>query len=343
MGLSDAWAGLKNRPKMENQTMNDNLPATIPTDLTDRIDRYTQLAKGALSDNTERAYRADTAVFNRWCAEQGREPLPASPETVAAFIDEMAENHRPATIRRYIAALTKLHTAAGLPSPARSEIVRLAIKRMNRSRGTRQEQATALTRDVIDRIIASCGDSLIDLRNIALVSLAYDTLTRRSEIVGINVEDISVSEDGNGTVLIRRSKTDQEGAGDVRFLAADTVSAIQRWTEAAQIQEGALFRSVSKGGVIGKRIDTRDVPRIFKRLADRAGVAFDGISGHSTRVGAAQDMAAAGLGVTEIMQSGGWKSPTMVGRYTERLMARRGAAAKLAALQGRAPITNGTS
>ena len=90
MGLSDAWAGLKNRPKMENQTMNDNLPATIPTDLTDRIDRYTQLAKGALSDNTERAYRADTAVFNRWCAEQGREPLPASPETVAAFIDEMA-------------------------------------------------------------------------------------------------------------------------------------------------------------------------------------------------------------------------------------------------------------
>ena len=281
-------------------------------------------------------------MFAAWCADRNLNSLPADPETVATFIDEMAETRRPATVRRYIAALTKLHTAAGLPSPGKSETVRLAIKRMNRSRGTRQEQAAALNRDVIDRMIAACGNDPIDLRNIALVNLAYDTLARRSEIVAIDVEDISIVEDGNGTVLIRRSKTDQEGIGDVRFLAADTVTAIRRWTMTAEIREGALFRSVSKGGVIGDRIDTRDVPRIFKRLANRAGIDPKGISGHSTRVGAAQDMANAGLGVTEVMQSGGWKSPTMVGRYTERLMARRGAAAKLAAIQGRATITNGT-
>jgi len=87
----------------------------LPADVAERIDEYTRQARGALATNTERAYRADTAVFAAWCADRNLNSLPADPETVATFIDEMAETRRPATVRRYIAALTKLHTAAGLP------------------------------------------------------------------------------------------------------------------------------------------------------------------------------------------------------------------------------------
>jgi len=337
--------------------MTNHLPVKVnqlpplPSDLVERIEEYSEQAKGALSGNTERAYRADTAVFCTWCAEQGCKPLPAAPETVAAFVDAMSGTRKPATVRRYIAAIAKLHAAAGLESPARAEIVKLAVKRMNRSVGTRQDQASPLNRETVDKMIAATeallpqsGDDrrrLIHLRDVALLSVAYDTLVRRSELIAIGIEDIAYSEDGNGTVLIRKSKTDQEGAGDIRFLAADTMNAIRRWTQAAEIESGALFRSVSKGGEIGDRIDNHDVSRIFKKMANRADVDPSGISGHSTRVGASQDMAAVGLGVTEIMQSGGWKSPVMVGRYTERLLARRGAAAKLAVLQGRANLTNG--
>ena len=111
---------------------------------------------------------------------------------------------------------------------------------------------------------------------------------------------------------------------------------VKRWIAAAGFADGPLFRSVRKGGNIGGALDAGDVARIFKRLADQAGIAADGISGHSTRIGAAQDLTAAGFGLPEVMVAGGWRSPEMVGRYTEHLAARRGAMAKLAERQNRA-------
>ncbi len=78
-----------------------------------------------------------------------------------------------------------------------------------------------------------------------------------------------------------------------------------------------------------------EVARVFKRMAKAAGLDPSGLSGHSTRIGAAQDMVGGGLDIAEIMQAGGWRTPVMVARYSERLTASRGAAAKLARLQGR--------
>ena len=79
------------------------------------------------------------------------------------------------------------------------------------------------------------------------------------------------------------------------------------------------------------------MPRILKGMARAAGLpraVVAGLSGHSTRVGAAQDMIAADLELPKIQQAGRWKSPAMVSRYGERLLARRGGAAELARLQG---------
>jgi integrase len=132
-----------------------------------------------------------------------------------------------------------------------------------------------------------------------------------------------------------RHQADAEGAGAVRFLASDTVRSLRTWLTAAAVDHGPLFRTVTKGGTLGGRIDPGDVARVFRRMALRAGVDPAGISGHSTRVGAAHDMVAHGLEIGEVMQAGGWKTPVMVARYTERLTARRGAAAKLAMLQKR--------
>src|SRR6185312_6059819 len=111
---------------------------------------------------------------------------------------------------------------------------------------------------------------------------------------------------------------------------------LKRWLSASGVAEGPLFRSVGKGGAVGGPLSPDDVARIFRRLARRAGVPSDGISGHSTRVGAAQDLTAGGFGLNDIMLAGGWRSPQMVARYTERLAVRRGAMAKLAVMQDRA-------
>ncbi len=109
-----------------------------------------------------------------------------------------------------------------------------------------------------------------------------------------------------------------------------------RWLEVSSGMPGPVFRAVRKADNIGGRLDAGDVARIFKLLARHAGIEADDISGHSTRVGAAQDLAAAGFGLPEILIAGGWRSPTMVGRYTEHLAARSGAMAKLAERQNRA-------
>src|SRR5207249_3091497 len=157
-----------------------------------------------------------------WCADAGRESLPVSIETIVEFIDAMAQVRLPATIRRYVSSISTQHGAAVLPNPTTALEVKLALKRMSRTRGVRQAQAAPLSRERVDRMIAACGNRLRDLRDLALLAVAYDTLGRRSEIVAMNLCDVAVAEDGSGTVLIRRSKADQDGAGQVRFLAPDT-------------------------------------------------------------------------------------------------------------------------
>jgi len=322
--------------------MADELTTTVAaTDLAHaNLLRYAAEAQGAFAPNTVRALRADTAVFSAWCYTAGVPMLPAAPQTVADFIDAMrAASKRPATIRRYVSSIAHLHRAAGLPVPSDSNTVKLALRRMMKGDGAAQQQADGLTRRLVDRALHAGGSRLRDLRNRALLAVAYDTLCRRSELVTLQRKDLQAGLHGDGTLLVRRGKTDQEGAGMVRFLAPDTMVLLRDWTAAAGVTEGPLFRSVRKGGRVGDALDPGDVARLFKVMVRAAGLSAEQasrISGHSSRVGAAQDMAASDrIEMPAIMQAGGWKSPQMVARYTQRQAARRSGAAKLAELQNR--------
>lgn len=300
--------------------------------------QHAHAARGAYAPNTERALRADTAVFTGWCLEAGLTALPALPSTVAAFVDGIGPLKAPATVQRYVSSIATFHRGARLPNPCEDELVRLALKRLHRGRGRAQAQATPLTRDLVDRMLDAAGTGLRGLRNRALLAVAYDSLCRRSELVAVQYRDLEGGSQGDGTLAIRRSKTDQEGRGSVRYLAADTMRAVQAWLDAGGVREGALFRAVGKGGTLGGPLDAGDVARLFKAMAvtvglDRGVVA--GISGHSSRVGAAQDQVRYGVELPAVMQAGGWKTAEMVSRYTAKLDARRSGAAKLAMLQNR--------
>ncbi|KMO22831.1 tyrosine-type recombinase/integrase [Methylobacterium indicum] len=320
--------------------------------LVERLDEHARAARGAFADNTMRAFAADSRIFAAWCREAGRAMLPATPETIAAFIDAQAETKSRATVERYRSSIAALHRAAGLPNPCADEIVRLAVKRMNRAKGRRQKQAEPLNRTSIDRMLTVMtpdrlhrrvsegehGAPLIALRNAALVAVAYDTLLRRSELVSLYIGDLERGSDGSGTILVRRSKADQEGEGTIKYLAPDTMAHIVTWLAAARLESGPLFRPLTKGGKVGaSALGDREVARVFQALAAAAGLKLSRLpSGHSTRVGATQDMFAAGFELLEVMQAGSWKTPAMPARYGERLRAQRGAARKLATLQNRA-------
>ena len=306
--------------------------------LGERVAAYLKDARGAFSENTERAVRSDVEIFTDWCKARGLRALPASAQTMASFIDTMAKIRAPATVHRYVYSIVTLHKAVQLQDPLKRTRVRLALQRMHRRRGRRQEQARGLTWPLRERMLEACGDRLIDDRNKALLAVAYDTLLRRSELVALEISDLLVEMDGSGTLLVRRGKTDPGGEGALQYLAPDTVRLVQGWLARSGILQGRLFRSIRKDGRLGMKLDDSQVPRIYKAMARAAGLGDDvveGLSGHSARVGAAQDMIACGIELPAILQAGRWKSTAMVHRYGERLLAKRSGAAQLAERQHR--------
>ena len=307
--------------------------------LAEQLGQFVQAARGAFSSNTERALKSDLAIYAEWCAERGERALPATPDTVAAFVDAKAEVRAPATVRRYVTSLVIAHRALGLEKTLKSPPVQLALKRMHRRKGRRQDQAAGLTWPLRQRLLEAASDRLIDDRNRALLAVAYDALLRRAELISLEVTDLLEELQGDGSLLVRRSKTDGEGRGEIAWVGADTVRLVHAWLDRAGIGDGPLFRSVGKGGRIGERLHPCQVPRIFKAMACDAGLpdaVAAGLSGHSPRVGAAQDMIAAGIELPAILHAGRWKSTAMVNRYGERLLARRSGAAQLARMQQRA-------
>ena len=257
---------------------------------------------------------------------------------MVAYVEAMESERAPATVRRYVSSIAAVHKAAGEPSPLERATVRRALRRMHRRKGSRQTQVEGLTWALRRRLVEAAGDRLIDVRNRATLAVAYDAMLRRSELVALQVVDVTRERGGSASLLVRRAKNDPEGGGAILYLHGDSVKLLSAWLSASGIADGPLFRSMRKDGTLGGRLPASQVPRIYKAMAERAGLPEQTVrrlSGHSPRVGAAQDMIASGIGIPAIMQAGRWKNAQMVQRYGERLLAKRNGAAQLARLQKR--------
>src|SRR3984957_13737966 len=76
------------------------------------------MAEGAYSANTLRAQKADGAIFQAFCESRRDLYLPADPKTIRAFIaTQVKAGKKPATVRRYVATIARVHIAAGLLDP----------------------------------------------------------------------------------------------------------------------------------------------------------------------------------------------------------------------------------
>jgi site-specific recombinase XerD len=301
---------------------------TLPAAISDQLQAWAVEARAAMSENTQRAYAVDSRAFADWCAEQGLSTLPASPSQVAEFLRSESEAGKAvATVRRRAATIARMHKAAGLPNPCSQELVLLALKGIARTRGTDQRQAAALTERDAVTIRAHMGESLRDVRDLALLLVGRDLLARSSDLVELEAAGVEWTDEG-ATVRMRRRKTSTDT--HTHFIGSEAAQALRSWLQRAEIAAGAIFRSITKGGrVTDKALGTRDVRRILKARAVSARLVHAGtVSGHSLRVGMAQDLVAADLDIASVMQAGGWATPRMVARYTENLTARRGAIAR---------------
>ncbi len=315
----------------------DDRPTGI---LEDKLAGWSSMAKGAFAANTVRAWKADWEIFSEFCDAYRVGPLPSLPQTVRDFVFEcVAKEKKAATIRRYVSSIGRAHRAANLPDPTATDAVKLALKEMGRSVPARQRQARGLVWEEIAQFLEFEPRGLRDIRDRALVAVAYDTMCRRDELVNLRIEDIGDSGDGSGSVLIRRSKTDTAGEGATAYLSPLTMRLVAAWRQASQLKSGPLFARVIGRNGIGDTVTAQIVTAVLRKVGQWVGLPAEEwrrISGHSCRVGAAQDLLALNIDMASVMQAGRWRDTRMPMRYGEKVLASRGAMARAAKSQGRA-------
>ncbi len=286
----------------------------------DLLEKAASYVRKADADNTLRTYRSGWSHFEEWCQAHGAVSLPARPETVALYLADAAEGYAVATLQSRMSAINRVHKEAGHDAPGQDARVERVWRGIRRSKGTAPKQAIPITAVELRKLLASLPEGLRGSRDRALLLLAFCGAFRRSEIVSLDMEDIRQQREGL-RVRLRRSKTDQEGESLEKGISYQSdpdvcpVRALASWIEEARLAEGPVFRSVSRHGRIGQRLNARSVDLIVKRAAAGAGLDAPGFSAHSLRAGLATQAAADGCPERLIAKQGGWQSLSTLRRY----------------------------
>ena len=277
-----------------------------------------EMLQGAYAQSTIDAYYRDFCVFVQWCDDTEIESLPCAAADVAAFLDEQSKIKAAATVRRYAVSIGKIHRLLNFEDPTRSEMVRLALRRAHRSAVAPQRQSLGLTRGDLNAIIAMRHRSLRHLRDAAMISVGFDGLMRRSEIVALRVSDVEWIARDSARIVVRRGKTDQLAWGRVVWLTFKSWQVLREWMDK---RDGSQFLFVPVYGdvVIDRSLNPISVQRAIKRCLREIGHdEYHCYTGHALRVGAAQELLKLGRDTVGIMRAGGWKSASTLARYLER-------------------------
>jgi len=327
------------------------------------VESYYQDIFTKLPYNTQRAYISDYNEFAIFCNQAGLSGLKNDFEhnehCIKQYVEALCRSplaYR--TIKRRLSALSKFLGVAKLPNPIiRSaylrDFIRLSLIE-NRKFRLSHKQAVPLTIDMLEQINnAIIPDSLLELRDLAIINLMFDALLRADELVRVCIEDISAR---NNTLLVVSSKSDQSGQGQYRYVSSSTISMVQEYINEANLDpktkatrlssdlrglhKGVLFRRLTNHKTALLPFDENipshkanvlnysSVYRIWQRIAQRAGIS-ENITPHSGRVGGAVSLAEDGASLPELQLAGGWQSPEMPGHYTKQANVKRGGMAKL--------------
>ena len=310
-------------------------------ELSRRAAVYATRARG---EGTRRAYRSAWRQYEAWCHSLGCEPLSADPDTIAMYVVRCADagaGHgglAVSSIRVHLAAIRTAHLLAGRSLDLRHPRLAMVIEGVTRSKGTRpQRQAAPAVPDVLRLMLAKLpapgtanGTRLaLDARDRAMLLLGFGAALRRSELVALSLGDVETVPGRGLRVLVRRSKTDQQGQGQEVAVWANLnqpgfcpLAALTGWMEhrreasdldwtasAASRAERPLFCAVTKSGrITGEKLSDKAVARLVKQAALAAGLDPARYSGHSLRAGLATAAGDAGAGLAEQMRQTRHKS-----------------------------------
>lgn len=287
-------------------------PANTAASMT--AERYIDAARSVA---TKKAYAADLAHF---LANGGK--LPATPQQLSAYLAKLAATLAVATIERRLIGIHRAHQDLHVASPAAHVSVRQTMQGIRRTLGTAQRRVRAILKDDLLEMLALIDQQkpMRAARDRALLLIGFAGAFRRSELVAVQYEDITVVDEGI-EILLRRSKTDQEGVGRTVFIprakgARCPVAAIAQWTALSGMDSGYVFRRVTRHDTVGSRpLTGQSVALILKAAYRRGGGTASLVAGHSLRAGYVTTAAMAGLQPFQIQQQTGHRSMATLARY----------------------------
>ena len=289
--------------------------------LAEIADRASEFVNQSKAKNTVRAYQSDWSHFELWCRAHGQISLPATSETVAFYLTDLSSTHKTGTLVRRISAISQAHQIAGFETPTGSSQVRLVMAGIRRTNGTAQVAKTPVLVEDLRRMVSKLPGNLLGVRDRALLLVGFSGAFRRSELVALDVADAIINRDGI-VIVIRRSKTDQEGEGRKIGVpygsnpATCPVRALQDWLGQCGFAEGSLFRPIDRfSRVSPQRLSGAAIAEIVKRYVEAAGLDATKFAGHSLRSGLATSAAAAGASERSIMNQTGHRSLATVRKY----------------------------
>jgi len=278
---------------------------------------------GAYAPNTIRAYRVDFLEFVKYCDEKKKKAISAEPNVISEFLMTFRDTGlKMSTIKRKVSSISAVNRLLDLDDPTKHSEVQIACRKLLRLIGNRFNQAHPINNNALQKLIQATGSDLRGHRDRTLIMLGYDSMRRRSELVSLRVEDIEWDDQKCASILLRKSKTDRMGQGKWIHLSLAVSQQLRSWLDQSNISEGFIFRGVNLKGKITNELGPGQVGRIYKQLARKATVdesQIKHISGHSMRVGAAQDLLLQGASLGQIMIKGGWTKTDTVMRYVERV------------------------
>lgn len=266
------------------------------------------LVAGALAPSTLVAYRKDWQAYGTWCHTlYGIDPLDATPEHLAAWIAQLTNQRlAPASLYRRLAAVSYAFELTGRPSPAAHPLVRTTLAGATRRLGTAQRRAIPLSLDELRRLAAAAPTTLnrpyihpMVRRDRALLLVGWAAALRRSELVGLDLDDITFQGDpdhgttGGLLLTIRASKTDQTARGAHIAVPWSThynacpVRALMLWIRERRTHPGsAVFVAIDRHGNHGRRLNPQSVNTILKHHVHTVlGVDPSDYTAHSLRAG----------------------------------------------------------
>lgn len=317
--------GEENPPSGTSELATRVVPHTIFDGLSESA---AELAAASRSASTVRNYRRAWETFCAWCEPRGLVPLPAKPETVCAFVADRSAEKSISTVRQDLAAIRAVHLFANMASPTSSAQVSAVVSGASRKHGVRPVAKDATMAADIRAMCDAVPPGPTRLRDRALLLVGFAGAFRRSELVAVDVEHLTFS-GGGVAVLIPRSKTDQMGRGEEKFLTSTgtahcPVSALRLLLgELAQrsVRTGPVFRNPFRKSL--PRISAGTVAELVKRYALAVGLDPARYAGHSLRAGFVTEAAAQGVPLDEIQAVTAHRRVDTLLRYVRRGEGRR--------------------